>query len=338
MFLKTGFVATITIGPFLDKTDGVTAETGLGNVPIEVSKNGAAFVARNSATVVAHDAEGWYRVELSATDTGTNGQLVVKAQDSATHLPVWATYTCMDPQRFTSLITGVSELDINVKSMDTNVLDTLALDASAVLEIADGVWDEARAGHTAGGSFGEGIASVQGNVTGTAASVTGAVGSVTGAVGSVTGNVGGNVAGSTASVTGAVGSVTGNVGGSAASVTGAVGSVTGNVGGNVVGTVASVVGNVGGNVVGSVGSLSVALLNKVADHVLRRSFATAAGSGDGDVKSFRSLLGAVAKQVNKVAIVASTLSVFEADDTTPLGTQAVTATPGADPISAVDTV
>jgi hypothetical protein len=67
--------------------------------------------------------------------------------------------------------------------------------------IADAVWDEARSGHVAGGSFGEGVASVQGNITGSVASVVGAVGSVTGAVGSVTGNVGGNVAGSVNSVT-----------------------------------------------------------------------------------------------------------------------------------------
>ncbi len=52
--------------------------------------------------------------------------------------------------------------------------------------IADKVWDEARAGHTTAGSFGEGQASVQGNVTGS--------------VGSVTGNVGGNVVGTVGSV------------------------------------------------------------------------------------------------------------------------------------------
>lgn len=55
-------------------------------------------------------------------------------------------------------------------------------------------WDEARSSHTTSGSFGEGVGSVQGNVTG-------AVGSVTGAVGSVTGNVGGSVASVTAGVT-----------------------------------------------------------------------------------------------------------------------------------------
>lgn len=69
------------------------------------------------------------------------------------------------------------------------------------------VWDSARSSHTVAGSFGQGAASVQGNVTGSVASVTGSVGSVTGSVGSVTG---------------AVGSVTGNVGGN---VTGSVGSV-----------------------------------------------------------------------------------------------------------------
>ena len=53
-------------------------------------------------------------------------------------------------------------------------------------EVADAVWDEARSGHTTGGSFGEGVASVQGNVTGSTASVTGNVGgNVTGSVGSV---------------------------------------------------------------------------------------------------------------------------------------------------------
>lgn len=61
------------------------------------------------------------------------------------------------------------------------------------------VWDTARSAHTAAGSFGEGVASVQGNVTGnvagSVASVTGAVGSVTGAVGSVTGAVGSVTAG-----------------------------------------------------------------------------------------------------------------------------------------------
>lgn len=134
-----------------------------------------------------------------------------------------------------------------VNGLAANVVTAASLAADAGAEIADAVWDESRAGHVTSGTFGEGVASVQGDVTGnvvgSVGSVTGAVGSVTGAVGSVTGNVGGNVVGSVGSVTGAVGSVTG-----------AVGSVTGNVGGNVVGSVASVTGAVG-SVTGSVGSV-----------------------------------------------------------------------------------
>lgn len=61
-----------------------------------------------------------------------------------------------------------------------------ALTAGEHTSITADVWDSARSGHTTAGTFGQGVASVQGNVTGSVASVTGAVGSVTGAVGSVT--------------------------------------------------------------------------------------------------------------------------------------------------------
>lgn len=89
---------------------------------------------------------------------------------------------------------------VTAAAVATGAIDADALAADAAGEIADAVWDEARSGHVAAGSFGEGVASVQGAVTGSVGSVTGAVGSVTGSVGSVTGSVG--------SVTGAVGSVT----------------------------------------------------------------------------------------------------------------------------------
>jgi hypothetical protein len=78
-------------------------------------------------------------------------------------------------------------------------------------------------------------------------------------------------------------------------------------------------------------------LNMIADFVIRRTFQNACDSGDGDTKAFRSLLGAIGKQTNKVAIVGGTLTVYEDDDTTSLGTQTVTTDSGADPITALDT-
>jgi hypothetical protein len=81
--------------------------------------------------------------------------------------------------------------------------------------------------------------------------------------------------------------------------------------------------------------------DKLADHMLRRTYANARQSADGDAVAFRSLLGAVGKLVNKWDIAGSTLTVYQEDDVTataPGGTQTVTGTPGAAPITTLDTV
>lgn len=77
--------------------------------------------------------------------------------------------------------------------------------------------------------------------------------------------------------------------------------------------------------------------NKIADHVIRRSFQNACDSSDGDAKTGRSLLGAIAKLVNKIAVGGGNLTMYEDDDSTTLFTQAVTTNPSADPIVALDT-
>ena len=90
---------------------------------------------------------------------------------------------------------------------------------------------------------------------------------------------------------------------------------------------------------GAVDSTAVAAsgANKIADHTIRRSFQNACDSSDGDTKTGRSLLGAIAKMVNKISISGSTLTVTEDDDLTALFTQAITTDSGADPITALDT-
>lgn len=66
-----------------------------------------------------------------------------------------------------ALIAG--RVDVSVGAMAANVLTASALATSAVDEIVDQVWDEARAGHVAAGTFGEGVASVVGSVGSVAA-------------------------------------------------------------------------------------------------------------------------------------------------------------------------
>lgn len=84
--------------------------------------------------------------------------------------------------------------------------------------------------------------------------------------------------------------------------------------------------------------VSAAAANKIADHILRRALATALASSDGDTKTFRSLAGAVAKLVDRIVSSGGTLTIYEPDDTTSLGTQALTTDAAAEPIIEANTV
>jgi len=99
------------------------------------------------------------------------------------------------------------------------------LDVSAAFisetTIAAKVWDQLRSLHVVSGSFGEGIASVVGNVSGSVASV---VGNVGGSVASVTGNVGGSVASVTGNIEGTLAGLEPNTITAAAISTDAIGS------------------------------------------------------------------------------------------------------------------
>jgi hypothetical protein len=79
------------------------------------------------------------------------------------------------------------------------------------------------------------------------------------------------------------------------------------------------------------------LFNYEADHFWRRNYANSRAAVGPDTYAFRSPMGAVAKLVNKITVSAGTLTVYHEDDSTSAGTQAVTTTPGADPITTLDT-
>jgi hypothetical protein len=86
----------------------------------------------------------------------------------------------------TGAVGSVGAGGITAASIATDAIDADAIAANGATEIADAVWNSTRAGHATGGTFGEGVASVQGNVTGSVGSVSGNVsGNVTGSVGSL---------------------------------------------------------------------------------------------------------------------------------------------------------
>lgn len=83
--------------------------------------------------------------------------------------------------------------------------------------------------------------------------------------------------------------------------------------------------------------LDAETLDRIADHVLRRNFALASDSADGNPKQFRSLLGSVAKSVNRVELSGRTLKIYEADDASVLGSQTVAVNNNPPAITELDT-
>lgn len=84
-FLKQSTAVTINLGPFVAPATGLpVASVDVDHGDVLLSKNGAAFAAKNDATDnAASDANGFSSVALDATDTNTVGRLQVIANLSA---------------------------------------------------------------------------------------------------------------------------------------------------------------------------------------------------------------------------------------------------------------
>src|SRR5574343_657639 len=123
--------------PVNPKWFGATAVTGrdIGASVLLSTGTGVGQISLSSGAVAVGSggitSDSFARGAITATEIGTT---------------VWATAT-------------------RTLTANTNLNDPTAA------AIADVVWDEARSGHTSAGSFGQGVASVQGNVTGSTASI-----------------------------------------------------------------------------------------------------------------------------------------------------------------------
>ncbi len=83
MQITSGTTPTIPI-LLVSSTDDKTASTG-ATPAVQISKNGGAFAAVTNA--VSEIANGWYKVALTALETGTVGALLVRA--TATGADEW---------------------------------------------------------------------------------------------------------------------------------------------------------------------------------------------------------------------------------------------------------
>ena len=114
-YLKQSTAFTFRIGPFVDSTDGVTAETGLSiaQADIQISKNGGAFAQTSASPTTTHDTDGWYQCPLTTTDTNTLGPLTVQINMSGA-LPVWEHFMVMPANAYDSLVGGSDTLEVDV--------------------------------------------------------------------------------------------------------------------------------------------------------------------------------------------------------------------------------
>jgi len=133
-WLRQSTSQAVMIGPFLDKTDGVTEETALSmtGVNVQTSEDGAAFANMTTADTVTHDSDGWYVLTLSTGVTSSLGILVVKVMDPATHLPVWHSFLVIPANEYDSFVLGTDALDVEVASMAANVLTATAIATDAI--------------------------------------------------------------------------------------------------------------------------------------------------------------------------------------------------------------
>ena len=113
----------------------------------------------------------WDEARSGHTSAGTFGEGVVVS--SIATAAITAAAIAADAIGASELATdAVTEIVSAVWAAASRTLtaNTNLNDPSAAT-IADAVWDEARSGHTTAGTFGQGVATVQGNVTGSVASV-----------------------------------------------------------------------------------------------------------------------------------------------------------------------
>jgi hypothetical protein len=153
--LKTNTAVLVTVGPFYDKTDGVTIETGLtitneritltadtdaGSAPTNILDNitGATSGTANDLTYITGNDAGLMQLELAAADVNRLGRMYLTITDAANHCPVfhefevvsaaywdWK-YGTTNPTVLLSSGTGTGQLDFTSGVVKANLVQILA--------------------------------------------------------------------------------------------------------------------------------------------------------------------------------------------------------------------
>ena len=141
-FLRQNTAVRITVGPFFDKTDGVTPETSLtvtnckltlmvddddgtaANLIIDAAATASG--GNNDMVHVTNDDAGFYDLELTAAQTNYVGRAMLAITDAANHCPVFHEFMIVPTNVYDSLF-GTDKLQVDSVeiSSDSGAADNL---------------------------------------------------------------------------------------------------------------------------------------------------------------------------------------------------------------------
>jgi hypothetical protein len=144
-FLRTNTAARVTVGPFFDKTDGVTPKTSLtvtackltflcdvANVPtLILDTNPTASGGANDMVHVTGDDAGFYDLELAAADVNYLGRAMLALTDAATHCPVFHEFMILPAVVYDAMVLGTDLFDVSVTQLNGVAASAQNLEKSA---------------------------------------------------------------------------------------------------------------------------------------------------------------------------------------------------------------
>jgi hypothetical protein len=131
--LKQSTATTLLIGPFLDATDGVTAETALTISQADVllwKEGGTTLAQKNESTAATHRSNGLYTCPVNTTDTNTLGTLIVSVAESGA-LPIRQDYLVVPANIYDSWVLGTDLQQVDVDQLDGSAANLTKLERHA---------------------------------------------------------------------------------------------------------------------------------------------------------------------------------------------------------------
>ena len=130
-YLRTNTATRITVGPFLDKTDGITPEVALtvtsekltlmvdtAGVPtliLDVAPTASG--GANDMVHVTNDDAGFYDLELAAADVNYLGRAMLSLNAVATHCPVFHEFMILPAVIYDAMVLGTDLFDVSATQL-----------------------------------------------------------------------------------------------------------------------------------------------------------------------------------------------------------------------------